>query len=226
MVSGHNAGKLRGFYPEARFLTLVREPVARAISSYLHAKYHHDAWEHTGRKFQELGMSLAQYVEANWLEQQHNLQSGILLGSASDHNALNNDEEMIATIRSRFHLVGYTEAVELFLFYLHLTEGFPLVLFNNRLVRQERATFQATAEDLAVIERHNQLDRRIYCAARMEFDRKVGEIWSNETEQFYRKYLEALELYRSETQRNPNATPLRWPPLPEPAQAALVAGLT
>ena len=60
----------------------------------------------------------------------------------------------------------------------------------------------------------------------MEFDRKVGEIWSNETEQFYRKYLEALELYRSETQRNPNATPLRWPPPPEPAEAALVAGLT
>ena len=77
VVSGHNAGKLRGFYPEARFLTLVREPVARAISSYLHAKYHHDAWEHTGRKIQELGMSLAQYVEANWLEQQHDLQSGI-----------------------------------------------------------------------------------------------------------------------------------------------------
>jgi Sulfotransferase family len=222
LISGHNAGKLRSRYLDARFLTLVRDPVARAISSYLHAKYHEDGWENVGRRIQEQGTSLAQFVKTR-RQVQRDYQSRILLGYkptrwlgprlriGSRRRAPQNHAEIIATIGSRFHLVGYTEAIELFLFYLHVTEGFPLVLFNNRLVRQERATFQATAEDLAVIERYNQLDRRIYCAARMEFDRKVGEIWSNETEQFYRKYLEALELYRSETQRDPGATPVRWP---------------
>ena len=147
LISGHNAGKLRSRYPDARFLTLVRDPVARAISSYLHDKYHEDAWEPSGRRIQEQGISLAEYVEAR-RQMQHDYQSTVLLGYrptrslrsrfriGSRRHAPKNHAAMIATIGSRFHLVGYTEAVELFLFYLHVTEGFPLVLFNNRLVRQ------------------------------------------------------------------------------------------
>jgi hypothetical protein len=222
VISGHNAGKLRGRYPDARFITLVRDPVARAISSYLHDKYHDDAWEHIGKRIQERGITLAQYVEPR-RQMQHDFQSRILLGLPMPTRSLwswlrigskrripKSDAEIIATIESRFDLAGYTEALELFLFYLHVTEGFPLVLFNNRLVRKERPAFQATAEDLAVIDRYNRLDHRLYRAVRMEFDRKVAEIWSNESEQFYRKYLEALELYRRETQRDEFATPVRW----------------
>jgi hypothetical protein len=218
LIAGHNAGKLRGCFPDARFVTLVRDPVARAISSYLHAKYHEDARELAGRRIQEQRISLTQYV-TDWFEAQHDFQSRVLLGSESRQNPPKSDAEMIAAIGSRFHLVGYTEALELFLFYLHLTEGFPLVLFNNRLVRQERVAFEATAEDLTVMEHYNQMDSRVYRVARLEFDRKVAEVWTSETERFYRKYLDALEFYRSETLRNPHATPLRWTPAPELAGA-------
>jgi hypothetical protein len=118
---------------------------------------------------------------------------------------------MTETIQSRYHLIGYTEAFELFIFYLHVTENFPLVLFNKRLVRKERAAFQPTDKDMEVIDYFNRMDRCLYRCARLEFDRKVAEIWTDETEQLYRNYSEALESYRSETQGDPNAGPLLWP---------------
>lgn len=219
VIAGHNTGRLRPCYPEAKFITLVRDPIDRGISGYLHAKYHPDAWEYAGEMIAQNEIGLAEFVQKDLFARRyadfvslHDWQAKTVLGPQFTTQL--DGEIATRIIRSRYRVVGYTEAVELFLFYLHLTEDFPLVLFNNRLVRQERATFQATAEDLAEIERHNQLDRMVYNAARMEFDRKVAQVWTSETEQLYRTYLEALEFYRSETQRNPDATPLRWPPQP------------
>jgi Sulfotransferase family len=211
MIAGHNTGELRSSYPNARFLSLARDPVARSISAYLHCKHHEDSWELTGRKMEENNMSLAEFVEANWFDKAHNFQTRLLLGAevASDP-APKSDAEITAAIRSRFHLIGYTEALELFLFYLHVTDGFPLVLFNKRLVRKEASTFQPTEEDLKVIEHYNRLDREFYRCARNEFDRKVAEVRTKETARLYGKYLEALELYRRTTQGNQYATPLRW----------------
>jgi hypothetical protein len=34
MIAGHNTGELRPSYPNARFLSLARDPVARSISAY------------------------------------------------------------------------------------------------------------------------------------------------------------------------------------------------
>lgn len=212
VIAGHNTGALRPSYPHARFLSLVRDPVARAISAYLHAKHHKDSWELTGRKIQEENMSLGEFVEANWNDEMYNCQSRLLLGPEWAANAPPDEPEVIAAIRSRFHLIGYTEALELFLFYLYVTEGFPLVLFNNRLVRKERAGFRPTDEDVSVIHRHNELDRVFHTCARNEFDRKVAEVWTDETEQLYRQYLAALELYRQTTEERPGATPVRWFP--------------
>lgn len=210
LIAGHNTGELRPHYPGARFLSLVREPVSRTVSSYLHSRYHEDAWEISGRRIQEENVDLSSFVEANWFGKERNLQSRLLLGLEFIQNGPATDVAMTERIRQRFHLIGYTEAFELFLFYLHVTEGFPLVLFNNRLVRKERATFQTTAADVAVIERYNQFDRDLCRCARAEFDRKTAEIWTSELDGMYQRYLEALDSYRQETQGDPNAAPLRW----------------
>jgi hypothetical protein len=211
LIAGHNTGELRPFYPDARFLSLARDPVARSISAYLHCRHHEDAWERAGRKIKENNVSLAEFVEANWFGETHNFQTRLLLGPEFVSNAApKSDAEITAAIRSRFHLIGYTEALELFLFYLHVTAGFPLVLFTKRLVRKEVSTFCPTEEDLKVIEHYNRLDREFYRCARYEFDRKVAEVWTKETEQLYGKYYEALELYRRTNQDDPNATSLRW----------------
>jgi hypothetical protein len=212
LIAGHNTGDLRPAYPNARFLSLVRDPVTRSASAYLHCKHHEDSWELTGRKIQEDNLSLGEFVEANWFNKAHNLQTRLLLGPEFMSNEPRSDAEITAAIRCRFHLVGYTEALELFLFYLHITEGFPLVLFNNRLVRREHATFQPTADDMNMIEKYNRLDGAFYRCARNEFDRKVGEVWTDKAEQLYGRYSEALELYRRTTHGDSNAPPLQWGP--------------
>jgi len=215
MIAGHNTESLRPYFPEARFLSVIRNPVDRAISAYLHSRYHGDAHEPAGKEMQERNMTLQQFVQEDFgvriQMSVHNAQVKLLFGSESAVTELREPSQVIESLRSLYHLVGYTEALELFLFYLHVTEGFPLVVFNNRLVRQERKSFQATDEDIAEIKRHNEQDQLVCDCVRAEFDRKVAEIWNDTLEKEYREYLAALESYRQLTNNDPNQPPMRWP---------------
>src|SRR5579871_3415749 len=78
LIAGHNTGDLRPHYPEARYLSLVRDPVERSLSAYLHYKHHPDTWERTGRVIHETNMSIAEFVEANWFNKAHNWQTRLL----------------------------------------------------------------------------------------------------------------------------------------------------
>jgi Galactose-3-O-sulfotransferase len=210
LIAGHNTGELRPFYPKARYLSLVRDPVERSLSAYLHYKHHPETWERTGRMIHENNIGVAEFVEANWFNKAHNLQTRLLLGPEFMTSEPRDDASVTAAIRARFHLIGYTEALEKFLFYLHLADGFPLVLFNKRLVRRERGMHRPAPEDFEAIERHNRLDRAFYRCARAEFDRKVAEVWTAGAEELFRRYTSATELYRTSTNGDPNAIPLPW----------------
>jgi hypothetical protein len=72
------------------------------------------------------------------------------------------------------------------------------VLFNNRLVRPERASWHVTDTDLATIERYSRLDRQVYDCVRREFDRRVSAIWTPSLAQQYEEYLAALKKFREE----------------------------
>src|SRR5260221_10744682 len=145
VIAGHNAGRLRGaFTRDAKFLTLVRNPTARAISGYVHALFHGDAFEIIGRELQEQNVGLSQFIEQDLFARRyadfvslHDWQATVLLGAENLSSGPRTDDEITELIRSRYHLVGYTEAFEMFLFLLHITEGFPLALFGNRLVSPE-----------------------------------------------------------------------------------------
>src|SRR4030095_5583054 len=51
-------------------------------------------------------------------------------------------------IQRRFHLVGTTEDFWRFMFHLHVAEGFPLLLFNDRLVRPDAQRFAPSPEEI------------------------------------------------------------------------------
>ena len=203
VIAGHRAECCRPVFPEARWLTLVRNPVDRAISVYLHARYHPDAWDLIGRETNERNISLVRFVEEDIFFRRggepgsvHNQQTRILLGQAYDPLVLQDRAAVTDLIRSRFYLCGCTESFELFLFFLHITEGWPLVLFTNRLVRKERTTFEPSADGLAAIEYHNRDDSIVYDCVRAEFDRRVAGIWSDATAARYGEYLKELETFR------------------------------
>jgi hypothetical protein len=203
VIAGHNAECLRPIFPVARWLTLVRNPIDRAVSVYLHARHHRDAWDLIGREINERKITLKQFVEEDLFFRRggapgsvHNQQTRTLLGPAYDPSVVDDRPAITDSIRSRFYLCGYTEAFELFLFYLHMTEGWPLVLFTNRLVRKERLTFKPDADALAAIEYYNRADSIVYECARQEFDRRVAEIWNPATAALYSNYLQDLETFR------------------------------
>lgn len=211
MIGGHNAGQLRGHYRDARFITLVRDPVPRAISAYLHCRFHPDAWEPIGREMEERRIGLAEFVESDLFAKRyadfvsvHDWQAKVILGPAVASETLD-ERQITRIIGPRFHLVGYTEALELFLFCLHVDEGLPLLLFNNRLVRKEVAELRVTHEDIATIHAYNRLDTVVYRSARRAFDRHLRDIWAGSVARRYREYRNALDRFRDDTGGDVNA---------------------
>ena len=218
VIAGHNAGHLRGAFPRAKFLSLARDPRARAISGYLHALRHNDAFEIIGREIQEQNVGLSQFIEQDLFARRyadfvslHDGQAKVLLGAESLSNVSRTDEEITEAIRSRYHLVGYTEAFEMFLFMLHITEGFPLALFSNRLVRPERPSWAVADADLATIERYCRLDQQVYDCIRKEFDRKVSAIWTPSLARQYEEYVTALKEFQEEADRTQFLGSVRFP---------------
>jgi hypothetical protein len=208
VIAGHNAGQLRGTFPQAKFLSLVRNPTARAVSGYVHALLHDDAFQIIGRELKEQNIGLSQFIEEDLFAQRyadfvslHDGQAKVLLGAEDLSNEFRSDEEITAAIRSRFHLVGYTEAFEMFLFMLHVTEDFPLALFSNRLVRTERPQWPVTAADLATIERYSRLDQQVYNCVRKEFDRRVSAIWTASLARQYEEHRTALQKFQEDAGR-------------------------
>ncbi len=203
-IGGHRAASLRSLFPKARWLTLVRDPVERAISVYLHACHHPEAWALIGREVKARGLSLKAFVEEDFFFRcggepgsVKNQQTRVLLGPGYDARILDDPRAVAEIIRSRFHLCGCTESFEKFLFLLHVTEGWPLVLFTNRLVRKERLTFQPDPEALAVIERFNRHDAILYNCVRAEFNRRLAAVWTAEVGRLWQAYISALRDYRA-----------------------------
>lgn len=204
VIAGHNTGRLRPYYPDARFITIVRDPIGRAISGYLHAKHHPDAWQCAGHLISENQISLAEFIRDDVFARQyaefvsmHDGQAKTVLGP--DYSSELGEEAITKIIRSRYYLVGQTERLELLLVCLHVLADFPLILFNNRLVRKERNSFQPGAEDLAAIQRYSRVDGLLHQCVCREFDRRVKEVWNEDTELLYQEYLAALNSFRLET---------------------------
>jgi hypothetical protein len=206
IIAGHRMSHLRPVFPQVRWMTIVRDPVERVVSAYLHARCHPDAWDLIGKEVNEKNISLEDFVEADLFWRRggepgsiHDQQVRSLLGRELDPSKWADREGVTHLLRSRFHLCGYTEKFEMFLFFLHITEGWPLVLFNNRNVRKERATFQPSSGALELIAQYNKGDRMIYDFVREEFDQRVAAIWTPETAALYSNYVDDLRAFQQAT---------------------------
>jgi hypothetical protein len=187
IVAGHDAETLRPHLPDARFITIVRDPVTRTISSYLHARFHDDGemW----LDVREQNMSLSQFAARYTLP---NSQSRTLLGD--DFEQLD-DAAIRQRVEARYALVGYTEAFDEFVFMLHVTEGMPLCLYGNRLVRAERDSYQPSDHDLECVRAANRVDARLHRVVRESFQARVEGL-SDESKAEMRRFLDSLKAHR------------------------------
>jgi len=190
VVAGHETGELRADLPGARFVSVVRDPVDRAISSYLHALHESKGqklWEDVRREQPTLG----EYAQ----RQPANLQSRTLLGD--DFESLDR-EQMRRRLQERYALVGHTEAFDTFVFLVHRMEGLPLCLYNNRLVRPERQAFVPAPGDVELLRSREAVDLRLHALVREEFQARVSALPAGARESLSR-YLDALRAFRVDT---------------------------
>ena len=192
-MAGHDADLLRPHLPGARFITVVRDPVERTISSYLHARFH-EGGERLWPDVREQNLSLSQftdrYIPAN-------AQSRILLGEGYERL---DDEGISQRLSARYALIGYTEAFDEFVFMLHVTEGLPLCQYGNRLVRAERESYQPPAEDLARVRQVNDVDARLHALVKAAFQSRIAALTGPLRGQL-REFLGSLRAFRSEAQQ-------------------------
>ena len=174
-------------------MTIVRDPVDRAISSYLHARFH-PGGEALWPDVPEQQMGLREFVQKY---ERPNAQSIQLLGEGRhDERAIKRE------LQARYTLVGYTEALDQFIFLLHVLEGFPLCLYNNRLVRKERSAYVPPPEDVEFVRDLNAQDLLLHRVVRAEFQRKIDEM-SDDARVTMARYLEALARFRGATEGDP-----------------------
>ncbi len=208
IIAGHNAGQLRSGFPDARFITLIRDPLSRVISMYQHAKLHPDAQAVIGRHIAENNVGLEEFVKADLFAKMdadsasvQGWQAKVLLGSDLSKVDLSRPDQVKEAIARRFYLVGHTERLEDFLFLLHVRDGFPLALFNNRLVRGNR---ELAPSEVETIEKFNRADLIIYELVRRDFERRWSEIWTRSNAKMYAQYMETLSQFRSSTSGDEN----------------------
>jgi hypothetical protein len=166
IVAGHDAEALRPHLPAARFITLVRDPIDRAISSYLHARFH-EGGETLWPDVREQGMSLEQFTR-RYIPS--SLQSRIVLGD--DYEDLDADE-IRHRLTDRYTLVGYTEAFDEFVYLLHEIEGLPLAAYGNRLVRAERESYVPSDTDLESVRRSHSVDALLHQIVKEDFNHEL-----------------------------------------------------
>jgi len=193
VVAGHGAESMRSRLPGARFITVVRDPVQRAISSYLHARFH-EGGEKLWPDVRERDMSLEQfaqrYIPANE-------QSRIVLGD--DYERLDAGQ-MRQRLKDRYALVGYTEAFDEFVYLLHETEGLPLVAYGNRLVRAERESYVPGAADLESVQRSQAIDARLHQIVKEDFQSRIDALSAGSRERL-QQFLASLRAFRGDSKQ-------------------------
>jgi hypothetical protein len=192
VVAGHEADSMRPHLPGARFITVVRAPVDRAISSYLHARFH-EGGEKLWPDVREEQMSLAQFAE-RYIPS--NYQSRIVLGD--DYDSLSADQ-IRQRIHDRYALVGYTEAFDEFVYLLHEIEGLPLAIYGNRLVRAERESYLPSAADLESVQRSHAIDARLHQIVSEDFQSRIDAL-SADSRARLQEFLASLRAFRAELQ--------------------------
>jgi hypothetical protein len=175
-AQGHITLGVSDVFPEeARFGTILRDPVERTLSEYHHLVTRVGKWRHgwlpapSPALTLEDGLGARKYIPDN-------LQTRMLCGLASIHDPLPADalEWAKDNLSSRFAYVGTTERFDEFLAVLNVELGWPTVAYEPVRVGSGRPRRgDLTAADARLVEEANTLDRELYEHAAGLFQRSL-----------------------------------------------------
>jgi Galactose-3-O-sulfotransferase/Prolyl oligopeptidase family len=166
VVRGHLYYGLHEFLPQgATYITMLREPVARFLSSYYFILRRPLHPLHRKLKKERLGVEDYLRLTPHRQNFQCQLIAGVKNGTGNDHHWLGMAKEH----RSRsFSVVGICERFEESLMLMAKTFGWEVPFYENQKVSKSRPMVEPKLVDL--IREHNRLDDELY-----EFGKKLFE---------------------------------------------------
>ena len=175
LIVGHMYFGVHELVPGASvYLTMLRDPVARAVSQYAHVL------RRTNHRYHELvnsqGMGLGEYVTSGLATETDNSQTRAIVGDvdtpfgACDADMLAQAKE---NIDRHFALVGLVERFDETLVQLQSTFGWNRLrnVRANAAPRSQRPT--VSNADRTAIENQNRLDMELYAYASQRFQERV-----------------------------------------------------
>jgi hypothetical protein len=209
IIAGHNTFGLARYFDRAEYMTVLRSPVSLTLSAYMHARYH--VPESEGAQYmRQRCRTLEDFVQNpppahlfGFGVTNHDNQVRSLSGCDLGRDEIL-PERALQSILDKIAFVGITERLDLFLFSLHIRAGFPLVLYNNRLVRKEKAGFRVSEQQRRLIEAFNPNDVKLYELARERFERETREMWSTVIEAKWIAFRALLRHFRHTTRQDVN----------------------
>lgn len=190
LVKGHVAfGMHRELQQSSSYFTLLRQPVARVLSHYAHAR--RDP-QHNLHPFMKR-MSLREALTAGGSEALafDNFQTRLISGvwNTVPFGALEDDvlQTAIGNLQQHFAVVGLVERFDDTLLLLQRLYGWRFVYYtrHNTGGAQPGAP-GADAETIALVHDHNRLDERLYAYAGAHLERQIAQAGDEFTAQLNR----------------------------------------
>ena len=184
VVRGHLFYGLHKFLPQgASYITMLRDPVARFLSSYyfilrrpLHPLH---------RKLTTEQLGVEDYLRLT-PQHRHNLQSRFVAGMENDPIS---DQQLLDMAKENltrsFSVVGICERFKESLVLMAKTFGWEIPFYENRKVSKNRAPIEP--ELVEIIKNHNRVDVELY-----EFGQKLFEQSLRRKEEAIREGLKTL----------------------------------
>ncbi len=175
VVRGHLYYGVHEFLPQgATYITMLREPVARFLSSYYFIQRRPLHPLH--RKVTTERIGIEDFIRLT--PHRQNLQCSLIAGVKNDGTA---DEQMLekakANLLSSFAVVGISERFEESLVLIAQTFGWEIPFYENRKVAKSRP--KVAVDEIDLIRKHNRLDLELYDFAMGLFREKLAK---NQTE--------------------------------------------
>ena len=171
VVRGHLYYGLHEFLPQgATYITLLREPVARFLSSYyfilrrpLHPLH---------RKLKRERLGVEDYLRL--IPHRHNFQCSLIAGV---ENTATGDERLLDIAKENliksFSVVGICERFEESLMLMAKTFRWEVPFYENRKISKNRSPVDRSS--IEMIRENNRLDLELYEFAKKLFDENLGK---------------------------------------------------
>jgi hypothetical protein len=167
VIMGHFSVGLHAFIPSLRYVTCLRDPVARLASHYRHAL--HDPTHYLHREAKS--RTLAQYVSSGLSGELSDGMTRMLAGVPDFHHGEVNEATLalaVSNLETLFHAVIPSERFDEGVLLLAADLGWKTPYYLRRKVGRHPAAAPHHPETISAIEEHNRHDRQLYdlCAAR------------------------------------------------------------